>query len=178
MLDVGALSTDTAAGRCAGFEVERIDLHSQGVGILEQDFMQRPLPNNNGDAQRFDIICLSLVVNYVPDAKQRGEMLKRVREFLNPPERANGHPFPALFLVLPAPCIINSRYLDAARLQHIMESLGYELLKMKISAKLVYYLWSWNGERPAHGKFGKKELVSGRSRNNFAIVLDADAGES
>lgn len=67
--------------------IERIDLHSQDPkNIKEQDFMKRPLPNNNGSSsipETFDIISLSLVVNYVSDPQTRGQMLLRTTEFLN-----------------------------------------------------------------------------------------------
>lgn len=180
MLDVGALSAATAASRSKAFAITRIDLHSQGADILEQDFMQRPLPTTPAD--KFDIVCLSLVLNYVPDAPGRGEMLKRVCEFLVPPSDARqasksedgvekALPFPALFLVLPAPCVQNSRYVHQAHLTAIITSLGFSLLCSKASAKLVYYLWRWHGPPNKKITFGKKEIVAGTKRNNFAIVV-------
>lgn len=197
MLDIGALSTDTAAGRCGAFEIERIDLHSQAKGILEQDFMERPLPSSVGEDKKFDIVCLSLVVNYVPDAKVRGEMLRRARAFLVPPKVAPGphhtnnsraallggcghqapsgqseHCFPDLFLVLPAPCVTNSRYLNEDHLLRIMSSLGFRLLKAKVTAKLAFSLWHWSGYIPPKVAFPKREIVLGKSRNNFAIVIE------
>ena len=178
MLEVGALSSHNACSRSDIFEVERIDLLSQHPSILKQDFMLRPVPvdlelQNKG----FDVLSLSLVVNYVPDTVARGEMLKRVARFLRKsaqPEQGGRELkcFPGLFLVLPSSCIKNSRYLDEEKLDAIMESIGYVQVRKKISKKLVYYLWRYMGTDAVKEKtFGKEEVRKGIGRNNFAIVL-------
>jgi 25S rRNA (adenine2142-N1)-methyltransferase len=187
LLEVGALSPFNACSRSGMFDVERIDLHSQHPDILEQDFMKRPLPRE-GTLQEagFDVVSLSLVVNYVGDSAERGEMLRRVSGFLRKGEerdkvgRSDGVSgsekpdilFPALFLVLPASCVTNSRYLDESRLQQIMCSEGYEMIRRKMSKKLVYYLWRWRGmESMKREDFKKMELRPGGARNNFCIVM-------
>ena len=180
MLEVGALRTDNACSRCSFLDVTRIDLHAQTAGIMQQDFNQRPLPETDED--RFDIISLSLVLNYVPDASGRGVMLKRICSFLRALEWERDplieDLFPSLFLVLPAPCVNNSRYLTEKKLMDIMGALGFVMVRRKMSAKLVYYLWEWKclaedgkhiGKRQA---FQKKEIRQGGKRNNFAIVLE------
>ncbi|RYP08314.1 hypothetical protein DL765_008825 [Monosporascus sp. GIB2] len=179
MLEVGALSTTNECSRSGLFYMERIDLNSQSDGILQQDFMERPLPAS--DSGRFDIISLSLVLNFVPDASGRGDMLLRTLNFLR--ERvASPKPelqefFPSLFLVLPAPCITNSRYMDEGHLESIMNAIGYKKARTKITQKLVYYLWTRRVNRaPGFPAFKKVEIRSGRSRNNFSIVLRGSAG--
>lgn len=173
MLEVGALSTTNACSKSGLFEMERIDLNSQADGIKKQDFMERPLARDA--KKKFDIISLSLVLNYVPDASGRGDMLLRTLEFLKSPdypEMSLQEFFPGLYLVLPAPCVANSRYLDESKLEMIMESLGYVIVKKKLSNKLVYYLWrlvSKSTERRT--AFKKVEIRSGKDRNNFSIVL-------
>jgi 25S rRNA (adenine2142-N1)-methyltransferase len=181
LLEVGALSTSNVCSRSGHFDVQRIDLNSQGDGILQQDFMERPLPKSG--AEKFDIISLSLVLNYVPDATGRGEMLKRTCQFLDTRHRIDRDAsiqavFPALFLVLPAPCVTNARYMDEGRLGEIMNSLGYVLLQRKQTLKLVYYLWQLQGvpneakaKTKTKAKFLKKEVNPGPTRNNFSIVL-------
>lgn len=174
MLEVGALSTQNACSRGGHFDIERIDLNSQGEGILQQDFMERPLPRDN--SERFDIISLSLVLNFVTDPRGRGEMLRRTIQFLHQPGNYVASPeladsFPSLFLVLPAPCVTNSRYLDEERLGAIMASLGYSKAASKTTQRLVYYLWKRSSRAPAGDEFPKKELRPGSFRNNFAIVL-------
>ncbi|KAK4661912.1 25S rRNA (adenine2142-N1)-methyltransferase [Podospora pseudopauciseta] len=173
MLEVGALSTQNACSQSGYFDITRIDLNSQGEGILQQDFMERPLPKD--DTERFDIISLSLVLNFVPDPKGRGDMLKRTTEFLRAAGRYLEAPslttnFPSLFLVLPAPCVTNSRYLDEERLVGIMASLGYAKVESKTTQRLVYYLWRREGKGIAR-RFRKEEIRAGPTRNNFAVVL-------
>ncbi|KAL8370438.1 hypothetical protein RB595_000694 [Gaeumannomyces hyphopodioides] len=173
MLEVGALSTNNECSRSGRFDIERIDLNSQGEGILQQDFMKRPLPRDG--SERFDLISLSLVLNFVPDPKGRGDMLLRTLEFLHTPRgnEATASISPGLFLVLPVPCVSNSRYMDEDRLERIMASLGFVMAHSKTTQRLVYYLWRRVKDRPSrHGGFPKKELRSGSTRNNFAIILD------
>ncbi|KAL9075157.1 MAG: hypothetical protein Q9161_001843 [Pseudevernia consocians] len=173
MLEVGALRPDNACSRSGLFEIDRIDLHSQHPVIREQNFMERPTcAAGNLDREGFDIVSLSLVVNFVSDPVERGEMLRRVADFLRPYSGHKEGLFPSLFLVLPAPCVTNSRYLDEERLDVIMESLRYKRARRKLSSKLVYYLWKYEAGKAGRSTICKKEEVkSGKSRNNFAIVL-------
>lgn len=170
VLEVGALSTKNACSMNESLDVTRIDLNSQEPGILKQDFMERPLPR--GDHERFHILSLSLVLNYVPDALGRGEMLKRCVTFLtsSSPSGSSMSITPRLFLVLPLACVKNSRYLTESRLQDILQSLGFVLAESKETSKLIFQLWEYTGA--SSPKPFKKELLNdGKIRNNFAIVI-------
>ncbi|KAG6042186.1 hypothetical protein E4U41_003932 [Claviceps citrina] len=173
MLEVGALSTRNACSASGLFEMVHIDLNSQEAGIQEQDFMQRPLPELASD--KFDIISLSLVLNFVPDAERRGHMLLRTVSFLR--QQNHGQPmadpvFPSLFLVLPRSCLDNSRYFTDSRLESLMEALGYSLHCRKTTSKLAYSLWVRNVATDLTKlHFPKMEIHPGRSRNNFSITL-------
>jgi 25S rRNA (adenine2142-N1)-methyltransferase len=176
MLEVGALSTSNACSRSGWFEIERIDLNSQAEGITQQDFMERPIPKDS--SEQFNIINLSLVLNYVPDAISRGEMLERTLKFLRSPSFDEADQelvasFPSLFLVLPISCVTNSRYLDEPRLEAIMQSLSYVKVRQKLSNKLAYYLWKATDLTPRKRteSFKKLEVRAGKMRNNFAVVL-------
>ncbi|KAI1431927.1 putative methyltransferase-domain-containing protein [Xylaria sp. CBS 124048] len=171
MLEVGALSTTNECSRSKFFDMQRIDLNSQGDGILQQDFMKRPLPTD--DTHTFDIISLSLVLNFVPDAQGRGAMLLRTLDFLKSPEAIESQSvFPSLFLVLPAPCVTNSRYMDEPLLERIMNAIGYTKTHRRITQKLVYYLWKRISRAPSNiPTFRKAELRSGSTRNNFSITI-------
>ncbi|KAL8902678.1 MAG: hypothetical protein Q9207_004481 [Kuettlingeria erythrocarpa] len=180
MLEVGALKVDNACSRSGIFDVTRIDLHSRHPGIKTQDFMEMQLPLGKAlDEDSFDLVSLSLVVNYVGDAAGRGDMLKRAGAFLrlgrhSGEENIVGSMFPAVFLVLPAPCVMNSRYLDEERLEDIMNFLGYVKVKRKLSQNLVYYLWQYVGRKAGQLEdvvFKKEEVRPGGQRNNFAIVV-------
>ncbi|KAI1393894.1 putative methyltransferase-domain-containing protein [Hypoxylon trugodes] len=174
MLEVGALSTTNACSRSEYFDMKRIDLNSQSEGILQQDFMKRPLPKD--DSERFDIISLSLVLNFVPDAAGRGAMLLRTLDFLKQPDMQPSSGlrdlFPSLFMVLPAPCVTNSRYMDEPHMESIMSTLGYVKVQTKVTQRLVYYLWvRKSGPQSPLKIFKKLELRTGHSRNNFAVVI-------
>ena len=191
LLEIGSLNPSNQCSRSPLFAhgdcITRIDLHSQHPRIQRQDFMDRPLPDSTDD--QFDVISLSLVLNFVPDPAGRGEMLKRTRAFLRPSRHRNENEvmqnamsnadkpqlaFPCLFVVLPAPCVTNSRYMTEDRLGEIMKSLGFMLLRSKMTAKLVYYLWRFDGYRDQvkeNKSFAKKELNPGGTRNNFCVVL-------
>jgi len=179
VLEVGALSTENACSMTDAMNVTRIDLYSQEPGILQQDFMERPLPSR--DADMFHLISLSLVLNYVPDSAARGEMLRRTTKFLTPGIRLPGAQakefLPCLFLVLPAACVLNSRYFTEDRLSEIMSSLGYRMIKRKITAKLVFYLWKHSANLELKRcVFGKIKWNPGRRRNNFTITLEQSNG--
>lgn len=193
MLEVGALKIDNVCSRTPYFLVERIDLQSQHLDIKTQDFMQRPLPSTPDEY--FDIVSLSLVLNYVETPAARGEMLLRVENYLrrskihasgaNDPQevatasrsdQGENSLLPSLFLVLPAPCVTNSRYLNEDKLEAMLKSLGYEMARKKMSAKLIYYLFRLvQGHRTSVTKtrqqWKKEEIRKGGKRNNFAIVF-------
>jgi 25S rRNA (adenine2142-N1)-methyltransferase len=175
MLEIGALSVKNECSKSGMFDITRIDLNSQGKGIEQQDFMERPVPKYEKD--KFDIVSCSLVLNFVPLPQDRGEMLKRICLFLDQRAprsmakelQAN---FPALFLVLPVACVNNSHFLNEERLTLIMDSLGFVVLRRKETDKLVYYLWLLRDQpSPEKQKFPKKEIKTGGKHNNFAIVL-------
>jgi 25S rRNA (adenine2142-N1)-methyltransferase len=172
MLEVGALSTKNACSTCGIFDMTRIDLHSQESGIQQQDFMERPLPVDSSD--KFDIISLSLVLNFVPDPAARGQMLLRTLSFLRS-QSLGSHAenfVPALFLVLPRSCLDNSRYFTHTRLEELMKMLGFTKLKSKMTQKLAYSLWRLTTTTyPEVALLPKKELYPGRARNNFVITL-------
>lgn len=171
-LEVGALSANNEISKYQTVvRMRRIDLNSQGPGIEKQDFMERPLPTT--EDERFDIISLSLVLNYVPDATRRGEMLKRLTKFLRSPcvhEDGTTAFLPCLFFVLPLSCVENSRYMDESLLLQIMASLGFTKRYSKNTSKLCYYLFSWTGVVSAV-EIGKKKIRDRPGMNNFSIIM-------
>ncbi|KAJ2746483.1 25S rRNA (adenine2142-N1)-methyltransferase [Coemansia sp. BCRC 34301] len=185
LLDVGALSCLNYAKERAWIDVVPIDLNSQDPRrIYQQDFLDigktpnAPAQDTDSDDDNddnishlfntpFDVVCLSLVVNFVGDPVTRGDMLRQATRLLNP----SG----LLFLVLPLSCLTNSRYFDDDRLLAIAQHLGFEQLAMHHTAKLAHYIYRL--ARPAteclddEGLFKKKLLHSAPGRNNFSIVI-------
>lgn len=176
ILEVGALSTQNALNIPGITSIRRIDLRSSEDGIEEIDFMDLPIPNNPDDG--YNVLSLSLVLNYVPDPKARGDMLRRTTSFFSPHEKSEV--FPCLFLVLPLPCLENSRYLSTNHVTSILNSLGFIDLHTKTTRKLHYSLWRYDGKRQVdkyirgggQTTFKKKELHPGGGRNNFCILLE------
>lgn len=85
-------------------------------------------------------------------------------------------PSSLLFLVLPRPCLHNSRYLTTSHLTRIMRHIGFEEItsKDKEGAKVVYSLWrSCKPRRDGEaGELGVKRVINeGKKRNNFAVLL-------
>jgi 25S rRNA (adenine2142-N1)-methyltransferase len=169
LLEIGCLSVTNACSTSGLFAtIERIDLNSQHTQIKQQDFMQRPLPVWESD--KFDVISLSLVLNYASTPAARGEMLCRTVTFLKS-SGYHGH-LPCLFLVLPSPCVKNSRYFTEQRLEDICTSLGYTVVERKDAKKLMYWLLKLTGEKQRQApRFPKLLLNDGKSRNNFCVTV-------
>ncbi|KAF9921354.1 hypothetical protein FBU30_008639 [Linnemannia zychae] len=131
LLDIGALSPHNYKKYSSWIKATPIDLNPQDPLITKMDFLEMPVPPNAD--QLFDVVCLSLVVNFVGDPTQRGEILRHSTRFLVPGKGL-------LYLVLPLPCIDNSRYMDHELLVEIMTALGYKtLVRYHLAKKLAYY---------------------------------------
>ncbi|KNE62022.1 hypothetical protein AMAG_07280 [Allomyces macrogynus ATCC 38327] len=151
--------------------------------------------------QTFDVVSLSLVVNFLPTPAARGAMLAKAIRHLAP----NGARL--VYLVLPRACVANARYMDAKRLhgEVMMKGLGARLVAERESAKLVCALYQVDKARAGcpcgcgacakcsgvedeklgeeakcrcgvirhrvRGKVGKAMVNDGKKRNNFSIIL-------
>jgi 25S rRNA (adenine2142-N1)-methyltransferase len=174
MLEIGALTPRNYA-TCPWIDNYPIDLNSQHTDIVEQDFLQRPLPKD--ETERFDIISCSLVLNFVSEPQDRGannskctntgRMLSLIHAQLRPNRTS------LLFLVLPLPCLSNSRYISISSMQALMAIIGFELVadRWKEGGKVGYWLWAWR--EPGEGDGWRKRVVEtdGPKRNNFSILL-------
>ena len=156
LLEVGALKPDNFRSCASWIDVTPIDLRSQHPDIIEQDFLLLDPAENRC---RWDMLSLSLVLNFVPNASDRGN---------KQPFMIRGHAhinvFPGgrmlqmahdmlvdsglLFLVvsrtlfmrmmvssfstytqLPLPCVENSRYLTFDHLDTLMRAIGFAQLR-------------------------------------------------
>jgi 25S rRNA (adenine2142-N1)-methyltransferase len=66
---VGALKADNYRGCRSWIENTPIDLNAQDSGITQQDFLSMSEDEN---ACKWDVLSLSLVLNFVPDPRERG----------------------------------------------------------------------------------------------------------
>lgn len=161
--------------------ITSIDLNPRGKGVLRANFFefaeqQLKLPRDASSGGRYDVIVLSLVMNFVGDPAMRGIMIRRCEELL-----AEGG---LLFLVLPEPCLYNSRYLKFGVFETIMRTCGLPILPggWKRTSKLFFALCRRTNncaEREPPRAFRKKLLRTGGGMNNFCITLSGrDSGGS
>ncbi|KAJ2608330.1 25S rRNA (adenine2142-N1)-methyltransferase [Coemansia sp. RSA 1804] len=195
LLDVGALSSSNYVKERQWIDVVPIDLNPQEPGIHKQDLLDIDPTNllsgalsadrantavESGDsededngisqlfAQPFDVVCLSLVINFIGDPVRRGDMLKQAGRLLD----AGG----LLFVVLPLSCITNSRYFDDERLLAIAQHMGFKQLHAHHTTKLAYYLYRLESagllaETQSELRFKKQLLHPEAGRNNFSIAV-------
>lgn len=79
-----------------------------------------------------------------------------------------------LYIVLPLPCLTNSRYLSHERFASILDSTGWDVVRKHDSAKLTYWLVRRKEGEAAKGDgevWKREEVRSGVGRNNFLIVV-------
>eukprot|EP01134_Creolimax_fragrantissima_P002252 CFRG2252T1 len=69
----------------------------------------------------FDIVVLSLVLNFVSDPRKRAEMLLLTRELLS------ASTLGIMYVVLPSACLNNSRYLNEDLFRDIVETCGFKI---------------------------------------------------
>ncbi|GAA5805652.1 putative methyltransferase-domain-containing protein [Helicostylum pulchrum] len=172
VLDIGAVAPDNYKPYSSWITAKPIDLNPQHPDIQKQDFLKMTPPST--DETRFDIVCLSLVINFVGDPKDRGQMLIHTRHFLTSPSISNRLHY--LFLVVPLPCIDNSRYMTHEHLLSMMTSIGYtKCIHHHFSNKLAYYLFELTTVPSTKNISWKKKILPGKeggARNNFAVVIE------
>ncbi|KAK0240479.1 nucleolus protein [Armillaria nabsnona] len=163
LLEVGALLPDNYKSCSSWIDATPMDLHSRHPSIIEQDFL---LMDEEENREKWDIISLSLVLNFVPRPEDRGRMLRLAHSMLP----CGGK----LFLALPLPCVTNSRYLDFDRLRDIMRAVGFVEVKQrwKETGKMAYWLYTREHPVPAtQDAFTKKSVLRQGNRNNFCVLL-------
>ena len=120
---MGAINTQLIS--CPWLNVTAIDLVSRHKKIKQCDFFAL-VPNSE-----YDVIVSSMVINCVPDAKQRGKMLRLYRSHLRP----NG----LVFLMLPVLCLYDSKYMTYDKFVDIVHSIGFEVVATKKSPKIAFF---------------------------------------
>ena len=73
LLEVGAVAPDNYERQKSWIQVKPIDLNPQDPKIQKQDFLETMAPKKKDE--KFDIVSLSLVVNFVGDPKDRGNII-------------------------------------------------------------------------------------------------------
>ncbi|KLT39744.1 putative nucleolus protein [Cutaneotrichosporon oleaginosum] len=167
MLEIGALTPNNYASCSKWIQNHPIDLRSRHPSIIQEDFLLRSEPQT--DEQRFDVISCSLVLNFVPDPRERGRMLRLCRAHLLP------RPSSMLFIVLPFPCVNNSRYTTTESFKQLVTSLGFKLEQehWRPHGKVAYWLFRWDVATRDISQFRRKRILNdGATRNNFTILIE------
>ncbi|KAJ3350424.1 hypothetical protein HDU83_009709 [Entophlyctis luteolus] len=122
LLDVGALNGQTYERYSSWIAAEYIDLNPQHSNVIRQDFFERPLPKIDSD--KFDVICLCLVVNFVDDPARRAAESNPIPSMIviHSPDEAHEEPClsygaPDDFAVIPNPTRLRHVSLVASVLQ-------------------------------------------------------------
>ena len=102
----------------------------------------------------------------------KGRMLIHTRNFLTLPSVQDRLHY--LFLVVPLPCVTNSRYMTHTHLLDMMKSIGYtKCLHHHFSNKLAYYLFELTEKTNTRKvQWKKKVLEDGGGKNNFCVVIE------
>eukprot|EP01119_Soliformovum_irregulare_P009636 TRINITY_DN2314_c0_g2_i1.p1 TRINITY_DN2314_c0_g2~~TRINITY_DN2314_c0_g2_i1.p1 ORF type:complete len:320 (-),score=75.22 TRINITY_DN2314_c0_g2_i1:157-1116(-) len=162
VLDVGSLANNFK--KYPWMEVKAIDINPQDPSVEKMDFFDLDLDRFDG---AFEVVILSLVINFVGDPLQRGRMLLHCNRLL----QKNGH----LFIVTPLACLNNSRYLNEEIFMEVMISLGFEKITSKNSKKLAFFSFrKMESVTSMQRSFHKDIVRPGSQRNNFCIVLLKD----
>ncbi|XP_071955487.1 uncharacterized protein [Antedon mediterranea] len=156
LLDVGALQLNYT--KFKWIESTAIDLNPSQPGILKADFFDLKVKSS----KVYDVLVLSLVLNFVGMPHRRGEMLKKCAQVC----KQMGY----LIIVLPLACVTNSRYLTHDHLIAILDSIGFTLITSHNSRKLSYKMFQLTKES-TKTSFKKQILNNGTKCNNFSIVV-------
>eukprot|EP00051_Salpingoeca_urceolata_P017285 m.234086 g.234086 ORF g.234086 m.234086 type:complete len:337 (+) comp18913_c0_seq1:1439-2449(+) len=162
LLDVGALDHNYRK-ETSWIACSPIDLHAQTPAVRCVDFFDLELPP---DDSLWDVVCLCLVINFVPDPKKRGDMLRRCTIMLRP----GG----LLFVVLPLACIENSRFLNERLMVDTLQALGFELKASHRSKKLCFFMCALRDEATVGACDAPRRrcIRVGENKNNFWISLE------
>ena len=155
LLDVGALDNNYRKHQ-KWIQCTSIDLNPRSDAVVKADFLK--LEGN----KLYDVVVLSLVINFEGDVRRRGQMLRKCQQLI----MDQGY----LFIVLPLPCLNNSRYLNDDLFVSMMESLGFKTCARHKSRKLSFFMFRKTGHAKVKS-FPKKVLRKGGNHNNFAIIL-------
>jgi len=129
--------------------------------LKKQIFFKIPLPNPLREISfnpeisipqgGFDVISLSLVINFVGDPNQRGDMIKKAYHLIQShlqvsfdntlTSSANTGFGGFLYVVIPRSCILNSRYLDQNHYLDLFQICGFQLITSKYSSKLAFHIF-------------------------------------
>lgn len=123
VLEVGAVNRQLLS--CHWLKVLAIDLQSRDDKIQQIDFFAIE------PKRSFAVVVLSMVLNCVSDARQRGDMLRRCFDHLQP----GGH----LFLMLPLRCLHASPHMTDDHFVRALKFVGFDIRERKETPKIAFF---------------------------------------
>ena len=177
LLDVGAIrhrypaQDARLASKNITLEATSIDLVSEDPLVVKEDFFNFAQRKNLWG--KFDVVVMSLVLNFVASPQERGRMLQMASRLL----KRGGF----MFLVLPNAAIANSRYLKFKLLARILSRVGLPIAENgaahRVTEKLFFATCQRGEEVRGVNGFEAQALYKralcrgGDTRNNFCILL-------
>ena len=146
-----------------------IDLNPQDKTVIKANFLDFARGQSPGS---FNVVVLSLCINFEGNPAKRGEMLRQAAHLL--PEGG------LCFVLLPAPCIENSRYMNLNLFLKTMRVVGLELAEHPVSkqpshktAGKLFYAVACKRAAIAQPHIAIKRTLcrGGKHRNNFCIIV-------
>lgn len=160
VLEIGAVNTQLLS--IPWMSVRAIDLRPCLPSIEQADFLKLE------PSAAFDVMVCAMVLNCVPNAKGRGQMLLQMRDHLRP----GGH----AFVVIPLRCLQDSPHMTPKHFQDALVAAGFKVKRKKVSPKLAFFfLEASSRSEAALSKFDDpdKVIARGHKTNEFALCFDA-----
>lgn len=147
LLDVGSVTPHNYAKAGKKINATYIDLNSQHPTILQMNFLDL----DEKKCIKWNIICFSLVLNFVANEAERGLLNLKIAffyffagEMMYKASRLLSHnEYAFLYIVLPLACITKSRYLSHEILRNeMLTKCSLHLISCHHSKSLAFYLFS------------------------------------
>jgi 25S rRNA (adenine2142-N1)-methyltransferase len=176
LLDVGAIvhrykENDARLNSDLKLKATSIDLHSKDKQVIQTDFFNFIEKKH----LLFDVVVLSLVLNFVPAPVERGKMLQKTAAKL----KKGG----LVLIVLPVSCISNSRYFKFKVLERLLRRVGLHIKDSRSTEKMFFAVCEKGEEVKGSADFETEAIYKrklcrpGEKRNNFCILLPKELSE-
>lgn len=153
LLDVGALQPVYHPYK-QWIDAIYIDLHPRHPAVRQADLLSFEC------IKPFDVVCLSLVINFVGCPKQRFQIIQKARTLLKPDSGL-------AYIVLPKAVIFNSRRFSLEYFQRLLAYIGFETVVSHHSNKLSFFLLKHS--QPCSTFPGTPPNIQKCASNNFRI---------
>ena len=192
LLDVGAIhanryvpdSHPLLLGHSKAIDLHVLQVEGQGDnGVVEADFLELD-PQEEGF---YDYVVLSLVANFEPDPRKRGQMLIQANALLRSSASSGNNDAESstqageetlCFFVLPRACFDKSRYLDVPTFTALCKEAGFAIEEATTTDRLALFVLSKVSDPLGNGFSRRKVRPFKGAFNNFAMIIAKPPGRS